>query len=100
MTKTRRTDVFVGGEAVSQHPEMRLSGTGFYDTIKSLPCLKPLYRAAEARQFDPYDAGTKATFGIHKVLRYIHNGKLPSYLAWCLLGMGILLLYLFYRLLS
>ena len=40
--------------------------------------------------------GVKGAQGLYNVLRYFHNGILPTYLSWCLLGM----LVLFYILLK
>jgi NADH:ubiquinone oxidoreductase subunit 5 (subunit L)/multisubunit Na+/H+ antiporter MnhA subunit len=94
ITRTRTTDSFVGGEDLASHPEMRLSGTEFYNTIERTWFLERIYRAAKIKSFDIYEIGSKATFGFNKVLRYLHNGVLPTYLAWCLLGMIILFIIL------
>ena len=40
--KTREAEIFVGGELVEEYPEMRLSGTEFYDTIKNIGILNIL----------------------------------------------------------
>ena len=92
IAKTRETEIFVGGEVLREHPRMRVSGTEFYNTIKDIAILKGIYRLAQRKAFDPYEIGAKMTFGFNRALRYIHNGVLPTYLAWCLLGMGILFL--------
>ncbi len=90
VAKTRETEIFVGGEIVKEHPEMRLSGTEFYNTIKEMGFLRTIYRLAEKKVFDIYDIGKTITSGFNKVLGTLHNGVLPTYLAWCLLGMIIL----------
>ena len=90
IAKTREAEIFVGGEIVKEHPRMRISGTEFYNTIQDIGALRGIYRLAKRKAFDIYDVGGKITFGFNRVLRYIHNGVLPTYLAWCLLGMGIL----------
>ncbi|MFH1360620.1 MAG: proton-conducting transporter membrane subunit [Candidatus Omnitrophota bacterium] len=94
-TKSRQVEPFVGGEDLSKHPDMRLSGTGFYNTIQDIGLLKGIYALAEKKFFDIYEVGSKITFGLNKMLRYIHNGVLPTYLSWCLLGMLILFWVLF-----
>jgi len=94
--KTRETEGFVGGEAMSAHPDMRVSGVEFYKTVQDIGVLKGVYRLAEKNLFDIYEVGTKITFGFNKVLRHAHNGVLPSYLSWCLLGM-IVLFYILLR---
>ncbi|MFH1776987.1 MAG: complex I subunit 5 family protein [Candidatus Omnitrophota bacterium] len=93
--KTREAEVFVGGEDVQEHPEMRVSGTEFYNTIKETAPLKTIYCLAENKVFDIYHIGEKAASGFAQILRNIHNGILPSYLSWCLLGMMVLFYILF-----
>ncbi|NQT95331.1 MAG: hypothetical protein HQ572_02670 [Candidatus Omnitrophica bacterium] len=88
--KTRRTESFVGGEDVKSHPDMRVSGTEFYNTIQEIGLLRVIYKLAKKKVFDLYDVGEKISSGFIKVLRYIHNGVLPTYLGWCLLGTIIL----------
>jgi len=87
--KTREVEGFVGGESLEGHPQMRVSGLEFYDTIQELGILKGIYELARKKAFDIYEMGTKITFQFNKMLRYIHNGVLPTYMAWCLLGMII-----------
>ena len=89
-SKTRTTAIFVGGETVEEHPQMRVSGVEFYETIREIGILKTIYKLAEKKLFDIYEVGAKITFGFNKVLRFIHNGVLPTYLAWCMLGMIVL----------
>ncbi len=88
--KTRTTDIFVGGETLEKYPEMRVSGTEFYNTIRDLKVLKPIYVLAERKWFDIYEVGVRITLGFNRVLKYIHNGILLTYLSWCLLGMIVL----------
>ena len=65
---------------------MRLSGTEFYNTIQELPGLKTFYGAAEKKQLDPYDVLRRSASVITRALQELHNGVLPTYLSWCLLG--------------
>lgn len=88
--KTRDADPFIGGEDLKANPDIRVSGTEFYNTIHDIGPLKRIYWMAEKKFFDIYEVGTKMTFKFNKMLSYIHNGVLSSYLAWCLLGMAIL----------
>ncbi|MGB2705866.1 MAG: proton-conducting transporter membrane subunit [Candidatus Omnitrophota bacterium] len=94
--RTRQTEIFVGGETLKDNPDMRISGTEFYNTIRDIGPLKYIYKLAERKVFDIYEVGSKLTFAFNRVLRYIHNGVLPTYLSWCLLGM-IILFYIFLR---
>jgi len=95
VAKTRETDIFIGGENAKEYPDMRISGTEFYDTIKKLGFLKIGYKLAERGVFDLYKVSLKITSGFIKTLRYLHNGVLSTYLAWCLLGMSIIFYILF-----
>ncbi|MCD6166168.1 hypothetical protein J7K19_05635 [bacterium] len=96
VAQTRETEIFVGGEIVKEHPDMRISGTEFYNTIQEIGLLRYIYKAAEKKFFDLYEVGSKITFGFNRILSYLHNGILPSYLSWCLLGM-IVLFYIVLR---
>lgn len=90
----REDEPFVGGADVSKYKEMRVSGIEFYETIKDMSILKGIYKKAEDKFFDIYDQGSKLTFFFSGILKRIHNGILPSYLTWCLLGMIILIFIL------
>ncbi len=94
--KTRETEAFIGGEILEKQSNMRVSGTEFYNTIKDINPLGTIYGLAERKIFDIYHLGSIITFGFNKVLRYIHNGVLLTYLAWCFLGM-IILFYILLR---
>lgn len=96
ITKTRETEAFIGGEILEKQANMRVSGTEFYDTIKDITPLDTIYRLAERKVFDIYHLGSIITFGFNKILSYLHNGILPTYLSWCLLGM-IILFYILLR---
>ncbi len=91
---TRETEVFVGGEPLQAHPEMRVSGAEFYHTIRTMGGLKAVYDRAEQRKLDPYTIAIAVTGVLTKGLQRLHNGILPTYLAWCLLGAAVLCLLL------
>ncbi len=86
---------FTGGETQALK-ETRVSGVEFYNTIKDLRPLAKIYKLAEDKFFDIYDQGKRGIFSLTAILRYLHNGVLPTYLVWCLLGM-ILLFFIFFR---
>ncbi|NQT23400.1 MAG: hypothetical protein HQ579_08215, partial [Candidatus Omnitrophica bacterium] len=88
--KSRTTEIFVGGERVADIPEMRISGVEFYNSVEDIGVLKFIYGLAKKKVFDIYEVGSRLTFGFNKMLRYVHNGVLPTYLAWCILGMAVL----------
>ncbi|MCX5656891.1 MAG: proton-conducting transporter membrane subunit [Candidatus Omnitrophica bacterium] len=77
---------FVGGE-LTDSEENLITGTEFYNTVKEFGILRNIYRKAEVGLFDLYEQGKNLVFGIGKFLQYLHNGVLPTYLVWVLLGM-------------
>lgn len=83
----RRTEAFIGGEDLKANPNMRLSGTEFYHTIETIGVLSLIFRLAKEKCFDIYDILVKISLLINRLLKYLHNGILPTYLAWCLLAM-------------
>lgn len=89
----RVSDSYTGGEAVQE--DMRLSGTEFYNTVKEIGLLKFIYKKAEAGFFDIYEQLKAIIFGIGGFFQYLHNGILPTYLVWTLLGMMGLFLFFF-----
>lgn len=88
----RETSSYIGGEEPEQ--DMRLSGTEFYNTIKEMPFIKGLYAKAEKKAFDIYDRGKGLVFFFIRIFQYLHNGVLPTYLVWCLLGIMVFLFVL------
>ncbi len=87
---TRTVEPFIGGATLPN--DVRPTGTEFYNTITDIPLLGRIYAMAKEGLFDIYEVGKKITFSISGALQYLHNGVLPTYLVWCLLGMIILFL--------
>ncbi len=90
----RAVKTFIGGEEADGLG--RISGVEFYDTIKDIKGLKALYEQEEKKSFDIYELGARGTFYFSRLLQWLHNGILPTYLVWCLVGM----LVLFYMLMK
>ncbi|MFZ2602887.1 MAG: proton-conducting transporter membrane subunit [Candidatus Omnitrophota bacterium] len=84
--KIRPDTAFVGGETLDLK-ETRVTGTDFYNTVKEFGVLKSIYNKAERGFFDIYEQGKTLIFGIGRFLQFLHNGVLPTYLVWTLLGM-------------
>lgn len=87
---------FTGAETVALDlKESLVSGTEFYNTVQELNVLQAVYKKAEAGIFDIYEQGKALIFGIGRFLQYLHNGVLPTYLVWTLIGMiGLFLVFL------
>jgi len=92
----RQDITFVGGEG-EDFAQNRISGTEFYNTIKELGLLRAIYKRAEAGFFDLYEQGKKIIFSVSSVFQYLHNGILPTYIVWYLLGMLGLFYILFFK---
>jgi formate hydrogenlyase subunit 3/multisubunit Na+/H+ antiporter MnhD subunit len=90
--KPREDSMFVGGEPVTLE-ENRVSGTEFYNTVKDYGLLPQIYKDAGAGDFDIYEQGKKLLFGVSVKLKRLHNGVLPTYMVWCLLGAIILFIW-------
>jgi formate hydrogenlyase subunit 3/multisubunit Na+/H+ antiporter MnhD subunit len=88
----RQDSAFIGAETASlkESTESIVSGTEFYNTVREIGPLRKIYRLAEKGIFDIYEQGKKIAFGIGGFLQYLHNGVLPTYLVWILLGMVVL----------
>ena len=84
----RASDSYIGGEELEK--DMRLSGTEFYNTVKEYGALGAIYKKAEAGFFDIYEQFKKMVLGFGSFFQYLHNGILPTYLVWTLLGMIVL----------
>ena len=84
----RVDDPFIGGEILTD--EMRVSGVRFYQTIEDIPVFTKMYGWARKGYFDIYNQSSNVVFFFTRFLQRMHNGVLPTYLAWCLMGAIIL----------
>jgi hypothetical protein len=75
--------VFTGGRELADYA---LKLEDFYAAIKDIKILKIIYNLAERKVFDIYEQLKNITFLFIRFLRYLHNGILPTYLIWCILG--------------
>ena len=91
--KVRRGRTYLGGEVLPTEP-IRVSGTGFYGTIRRLPIVGAIYTDAERMAFDVYRLGGRYGGTLVETLRSFHTGVLPLYVSWCLLGLMILIAFL------
>jgi formate hydrogenlyase subunit 3/multisubunit Na+/H+ antiporter MnhD subunit len=82
----REDKAFVGAEVKDLEAAL-VTGTEFYNTIKELGVLESIYKKAEEGFFDIYEQGKRLTFSISGWLQRLHNGILPTYIVWMLLGM-------------
>jgi formate hydrogenlyase subunit 3/multisubunit Na+/H+ antiporter MnhD subunit len=67
--------------------ETRFPGTGFYGTVTELFALRSIYRDAAEGAYDLYEIVGNAGERLVGVGKELHNGVLPTYLAFCMLGL-------------
>ncbi len=91
--KLRQTDVFVGGEDQSKLD--RVSGTEFYDTVSDIKPIAALYKKEASGALDIYAISGKIIGFCARPVQILHNGVLPTYLVWCLLGMAGMFITIF-----
>jgi len=91
--RARVSRTFVGGELIATD-EVRVPGTTFYETVRQLPLLRGMYRDADEEAYDVYHLGGRYGSTVVNNLRRLHTGVLAVYVAWCAIGLAIVLLYL------
>ncbi len=89
--KARTVPSFIGGETIETE-SARVVGTDFYNSIESMKPLKGIYNIQNKGALDPYNWFGKIGLLCSNILKKIHNGILPFYVFWTLLGMGVLIL--------
>ncbi len=118
--KLRVSSSFIGGEQIPSDT-IRVDGTEFYGPVREQSGLARGYKDAQAGAFDLYEQGMiilekmasalsssvdnlfdrlneavgELVMEAGKLLAKTHTGSLPAYLSWSLVGLFLLLLYLF-----
>jgi formate hydrogenlyase subunit 3/multisubunit Na+/H+ antiporter MnhD subunit len=87
---SRKGETFIGGEILPSE-EVRVPGTDFYNTIRNMNPFRSLYNTQEKGWFDPYELLGKVGDGFTWIFKKLHNGKLPFYLSWTVLGLVVLI---------
>lgn len=86
---------YIGGEQIDE-TTVKVSGTGFYNTIIEYGPLEAVYRFAERKVFDIYELGSRFVFWLYDVFGFLHNGLLHTYIAWMFLGFAVLVIFLIF----
>jgi hypothetical protein len=84
---------FVGGERFDRETH-RFPGTEFYREVREMPGLGRAIAAGEAGRLDVYQVFRRAGAPVVDLLRRLHSGLLQDYVAWCLLGTVVVLVFL------
>ncbi len=92
--KPRVAPTFYGGEQLPVE-DIRVPGTGFYETIQKLPVLRTIYRDSEEGVWEPdFFVATIFNGIIVRGLKRMHTGVLSTYLSWCVIGLVALMFVL------
>jgi formate hydrogenlyase subunit 3/multisubunit Na+/H+ antiporter MnhD subunit len=93
--KFRRTDTFVGGG----DPEKlgRVDGTAFYNTVTDIKVIGSVVKREALGELGIYQASSSIVKALARPFSFLHNGILPTYMVWCLLGTIGLILFVFLR---
>jgi hypothetical protein len=76
-----------GETAMFSTEETRFPGTGFYGTVTELFALRSIYRDAAEGAYDLYEIVGNAGERLVGLGKELHSGVLPTYLAFCMLGL-------------
>ncbi|MEJ2627778.1 MAG: hypothetical protein P8078_04400, partial [bacterium] len=88
----REENHFIGGERLEI--EERVTGTGFYNTVKEFGILKRIYSQAESKFYDVYEQLISLSETIAQTIRKAHTGVLTLYFSWIIIALIILLIVL------
>jgi len=84
---------FISGEVITDD-RVRVPGTGFYETIKRSPGLDPLLEHGQRGAMDLYGWFGRYGGNVVQWLRSQHTGLISLYVAWCVIGLVTMLVYL------
>ena len=93
--KFRETDTFVGGA----DPDSlgRVDGTEFYNTVTDIKLVGRVVKSEARGAFDIYSISSSIVKAMSRPLSFLHNGILPTYMVWCLLGALGIMFFIFLR---
>jgi hypothetical protein len=79
---------FISGETTNfTAEETRFPGTGFYGTVTEFFGLRTIYRDAAEGAYDLYEIVGNVGERLVGVGKELHNGVLPTYLGFCMVGL-------------
>mgnify|MGYP006864910663 CR=1 FL=1 len=87
--KIRLDDIYLGGMAPLER--FRVTGAAFYNEIRNMSGLKPIYDAAEKQAFDAYHIGEKSSLLLSRLFQKMHPGLLQLYVLFIIIGVIVFL---------
>ena len=81
--------LFIGGEkfTIGNH---RYGASEMYESINRMDLIGTALRESNKGMLDIYNLSSDLGLILVKVLKKLHDGVLSTYLAWCVIGLGIL----------
>ena len=70
---------------------MKIPGSHFYDSIRTIAILREMYQIAEKGFFDLYQQISRPFVSAIGALKRLHDGILPNYIGWYLLGAAVVI---------
>ncbi len=93
--KVRVVRPFLAGEVPAAGDDrFRVPGTQFYETLTRIPVLRTLLKHGQAGAMDLYRWTGRYGHTLVEMLRAQHTGLLSLYVAWCVVGLSVTLVYL------
>ena len=88
--QSRQVDhIFIGGEIFESKEHRQVSGN-FYEFIDKVPFLGGFLREVQKGILDIYNIFADLGLILVNVLKRAHDGVLSTYLAWCIVGLGVI----------
>ena len=81
--------LFIGGERYDISRE-KLMASRFFESIEKTKFLGGFLKESEKGIFDIYNITSDIGLLGVNILKKLHDGILSTYLAWCIIGLGIL----------
>jgi NADH:ubiquinone oxidoreductase subunit 5 (subunit L)/multisubunit Na+/H+ antiporter MnhA subunit len=81
--------LFIGGENYDIKTE-KLMASKLFESIERTKFLGGFLKESEKGIFDPYNITSDIGLLGVNVLKKLHDGILSTYLAWCIIGLGII----------
>ncbi len=83
------TTLFIGGETFRRESH-RYSADALYETFTRLNFVGGMLKEGNKGVFDVYNLSSRLGLVVVNGLKSLHDGILSTYLAWCIIGLGII----------
>lgn len=81
--------LFIGGENFEVGNE-RFLADHFYESLQKIKVIGPALQEGQKGVFDLYNLSSSIGLLLVNILKKMHDGVLSTYLAWCVIGLGII----------